>query len=115
MTLLTQAVQELRLAFKAIPAAEQETCLRGLAQEHAYQCGLEGLPLPKELEESATLRATKAEGERDRLKVILGRVERAVKGELERGYVLTHEPLAGNAWRRRWNDLLTEVEKALGR
>lgn len=107
--------QEIRVAFKSLSVEEQDSVLRGLAQEHAYETGLEGMPLPKELEANASLRATQAEGQRDRLKVILRRVETAVKGELERGYVLTYEPLAGTAWRRRWNDLLAEVEKALGR
>jgi hypothetical protein len=51
----------------------------------------------------------------DRLRDVLRKVEKHLREELERGYVLTHEPLAGAQWRRRHNDLLGEVEQALGR
>jgi len=36
-----------------------------------------------------------------------------IQAELDRGYVLTHEPRAGEAWRARWNEVLGRVEEAL--
>ena len=107
--------QEIRVAFKALPAKEQENLLRGLAQEHAYQVGVEGLPLPTELEVSASARATAAEGRALRQRAVLKKVAVHLQGELDRGYVLTYEPLAGALWRKRYNDLLGEVEAALGK
>lgn len=50
-----------------------------------------------------------------RMRAVLKKVEKHLHEELERGYVLTYEPLAGNLWRKRHNDLLGEVEQALGK
>lgn len=36
-----------------------------------------------------------------------------IQEELDRGYALTYEPLAGQRWRNRWNSRLGEVESAL--
>lgn len=36
-----------------------------------------------------------------------------IKEELDRGYVLTEEPGAGPAWRRRWGNLLGKLEGAI--
>lgn len=49
-----------------------------------------------------------------RMEHVLKKVAKHLQGELDRGYVLTYEPLAGTLWRRRHNDLLGEVERALG-
>ncbi len=49
-----------------------------------------------------------------RMKHTLKKVKKHLEGELERGYVLTYEPLAGTLWRSRHNELLGEVERALG-
>lgn len=107
--------QDIRLGFKCLPAAEQETLLHGLIEEHAYQRGFEGLPLRKESEANATLRANHAEGQTQRIRHVLRKVEAHLHGELDRGYVLTGEPLAGTLWRKRHNELLGEVEQALGK
>jgi hypothetical protein len=39
--------------------------------------------------------------------------KKGITEELDRGYVLTMEPLAGVQWRKRWNNLLGKVEDAL--
>jgi hypothetical protein len=107
--------------FKSLPAGEQENFLDGLIQEHAYQRGIEGLPLvggkvfPKEQEASTSDRATHADGKAHRMERVLKKVAEHLQGELDRGYVLTDEPLAGTLWRRRHNDLLGEVEQVIGR
>jgi hypothetical protein len=107
--------QEVRIMFKGLPATEQENFLRGLIEEHAYQRGIEGLPLPKEPDANASERANHAEGQAHRAERVLKKVAAHLQGELDRGYVLTHEPLAGSLWRKRHNDLLGEVEQVLGR
>lgn len=33
--------------------------------------------------------------------------------ELDRGYVLTYEPGAGEAWRKRYNHVISEIENAI--
>lgn len=50
-----------------------------------------------------------------RMQAVLKKVATHLQGELDRGYVLTYEPLAGALWRKRYNDLLGEVEQALGK
>lgn len=55
-----------------------------------------------------------AEWEREPdLTATLREVADGIRGELERGYVLTYEPNAGLEWRRRWNGLLGKVESVL--
>lgn len=49
------------------------------------------------------------------LKRVASNAKVAVQLELDRGYVLTHEPNAGELWRKRWNELLGELEDALAR
>jgi len=44
---------------------------------------------------------------------VLLKLEAAIKEELDRGYVLTHEPGAGELWRARWNSMLQQIEEVL--
>lgn len=107
--------QEMRLVFKLLPVEDQDRFLRGLIDEHAYLRGAAGLPLSKESEADASQRASHAEGRSHRIQHVLRKVETHLHGELDRGYVLTGEPLAGVLWRKRHNELLGEVEQALGK
>jgi len=49
------------------------------------------------------------------MRAVLKKVEAHLHEELNRGYILTDEPMAGALWRKRHNDLLSEVERALGK
>lgn len=49
------------------------------------------------------------------MRQLLRKVRTHLHEELERGYVLTYEPFAGERWRQRHNDLLGEIEQVLGK
>jgi len=51
----------------------------------------------------------------ERMRQLLRKVRTHLHEELERGYVLTYEPFAGERWRQRHNDLLGEIEQVLGK
>ena len=57
--------KNIRMTFKSLPAEEQRQILVDLLEEHAYYSELEFLQWD-EAPDNASIRATKAEGERDR-------------------------------------------------
>jgi len=48
-----------------------------------------------------------------RINLRIGAIRRAAQAELDRGYVLTDEPNAGPAWRRRWIEIISATDSTM--